>query len=51
MLYIQLASVEKPENQFICKVAKEPKEIQDLIEQNFQFVCSQDGLTYFRKPK
>ena len=51
LLYIQLASVEEPESQFICKVAKEPKEIQDLIEQGFQFVCSQDGLTYFKKPK
>ena len=51
LLYIQLASVEEPESQFICKVAKEPKEIQDLIEQNFQFVCSQDGLAYFKKLK
>lgn len=51
MLYIQLASVEESESQFICKVAKEPKEIQDLIEQGFQFVCSQDGLTYFKKLK
>ena len=39
------------DDSFICKMAKEPKEIQDLIEQGFEFVCSSDDLKYFRKRK
>ena len=50
LLYTQLLQVEK-EDQFICKVAKEPKDIQDLIEQGFEFVCSSDDFQYFRKRK
>jgi integrase len=50
LLYTQLIQVEK-EDQFICKVAKEPKDIQDLIEQGFEFVCSSDDFKYFRKRK
>lgn len=50
LLYTQLLQVEK-EDQFICKVAKEPKEIKDLIEQGFKFVCSSDDFKYFRKRK
>ena len=50
LLYTQLPQVEK-EDQFICKVAKTSIEIQDLIEQGFQFVCESDGFKFFRKPK
>jgi len=50
LLYTQLLQVEK-DDQFICKVAKEPKEIQDLIEQGFEFVCSSDDFKFFRKRK
>jgi integrase len=50
LLYTQLLQVEK-EDQFICKVAKAPREIQDLIEQGFEFVCSSDDFKFFRKRK
>ena len=50
LLYTQLIAVEK-DDQFTCRVAKEPKEIQDLIEDGFEFVCSQEDLKFFRKRK
>jgi integrase len=50
LLYTQLLQVEK-EDQFICKVVKTSIEIQDLIEQGFQFVCESEGFKFFRKPK
>jgi integrase len=50
LLYTQLLQVEK-DDQFICKVAKTPKEIQELIEQGFEFVCSSDDLKFFKKRK
>jgi integrase len=50
LLYTQLIQVEK-DDQFTCKVAKDTKEIADLIELGYEFVCSQDDLKFFRKRK
>lgn len=42
----------KGEEQYICKVAKEPKEIAALIEEaGFTYVCEKDWLLFFKKPK
>lgn len=48
--YTQLAKFEG-EDQYICKIAKTPKEIAELIEAGFQYVCEKEGCLYFRKPK
>jgi integrase len=36
---------------YVCKVTKNDKEIAVLIEAGFQYVCENDGLKFFRKPK
>lgn len=36
---------------YVCKVAKTQEELSALIEDGFEYVCEQDGLQYFRKPK
>lgn len=48
--YTQLAKFEG-EEQYICRVAKEPEEIAALIEAGFTYVCEKDGLLFFKKPK
>ncbi len=48
--YTQLAKFEG-EDQYICKMAKTPKEIAELIETGFQYVCEKDGYLFFRRPK
>ena len=48
--YTQLAKFED-EDEFICKVAKKPKEISKLIEAEFEYVLEKDGLYFFRKRK
>jgi integrase len=50
LLYTQLIDVEKDDS-FICKMAKEPKEIQELIELGFEFVCDLEGTKFFKKRK
>ncbi len=50
LLYTQLISVEK-DDQFTCKVTKDPKEIADLIELGFDHVCTLNDLLFFRKRK
>ena len=50
LLYTQLIQVEK-DDQFTCKVAKDPKEIAELIELGYEFVCTQEDLKFFRKRK
>jgi len=48
LLYTQLVTLDK-DDQYVCKVAKTPKEIQEAIEQGFDYVCTcQDGM-YFKK--
>jgi integrase/DNA-directed RNA polymerase subunit RPC12/RpoP len=48
--YVELAKFES-EDQYICKIAKTPREIAELIQAGFSFVCEKDGLLFFRKPK
>ncbi len=50
LLYTKLIAVEK-DDQFTCKVAKGSREIQELIEDGFEFVCSQGDLKFLRKRK
>jgi integrase len=50
LLYTQLITMEKDDS-FICKMAKEPIEIQNLIELGFEFVCDLDGTKFFKKRK
>lgn len=50
LLYTQLMDVEKDDS-FICKIAKTPQEIAELIEQGFEFVCTLEDSRFFRKRK
>ena len=53
LLYIQLDKALFKENSdnFIVKTAKNPEEIKQLLEVGFEYVCSRDGLLFFRKRK
>lgn len=53
LLYVQLekALFKEMTDEFTVKVAKIPKEIQDLLEIGFEYVCEKDGLMFFRKRK
>ena len=46
--YTQLVKF-REEDEFICKVAKTPEEVQELIEKGFEYVCEMDDLLFFRK--
>jgi integrase len=48
--YTQLVKFESPDG-YVCKVAKTDKEISKLIEAGFEFICENDDLKFFRKPK
>ena len=48
---IPLQFKEQKNDEFICKIAKTLKEISQLIELGFEYVCEQDGLKFFRKRK
>jgi len=50
LIYTQLIKNIK-EDEYICKVAKTPSEIQELIENGFEYVCQKDDLIFFRKRK
>jgi integrase len=50
LLYTQLLTMEKDDS-FVCKTAKEPKEIQELIELGFEYVCDLDCTKFFKKRK
>jgi len=50
LLYTQLVKFEE-NDEFVCKVARNPEEIQALIEAGFEYVLQKDGLAYFRKRK
>jgi len=39
------------EDEYVCKVARTPREIQTLIGAGFEYVCQKDDLTFFRKRK
>ncbi|UCC59198.1 MAG: tyrosine-type recombinase/integrase [Candidatus Bathyarchaeum sp.] len=53
LLYIQLAETifKNTNEEFTVRVAKTTKEITELLEVGFQYVCKKDGLVYFRKRK
>jgi hypothetical protein len=38
-------------DEFTVRVASKPKEITNLLEVGFEYVCEKDGLLYFRKRK
>jgi hypothetical protein len=48
LIYTHLVKNVK-EDKYICKVARNPSEIQELIEAGFEYVCQADGLAFFRK--
>ena len=50
LLYTQLMDC-KNDDEFICKVAKAPSEIQELIENGFEYICNMEDLKFFRKRK
>jgi len=49
LLYTQLIDTEQEE--YVCKIAETTKEIAQLIEDGFEFVCDQQNLKFFRKRK
>ncbi len=53
MTYVQVEKALFGENsdEFTVKVAKDPQEIQKLLETGFEYVCEKDGLLFFRKRK
>ena len=50
LIYTQLVKFQESDD-FICKVAKTPKEIAKLIEAGFEYVTEHQGLKFFRKRK
>ena len=50
LIYTQLVKNIK-EDEYICKIARTPSEIQELIENGFEFVCQKDDMAFFRKRK
>ena len=50
LLYTQLVEFEGKDD-YVCKVARTPNEIPDLIENGFDYICDQDDLKFFRKRK
>ena len=50
LTYTQLVDFENPE-QYSCKVAKDLKADQELIEAGFEYVTERDGLKIYRKRK
>lgn len=50
LVYTQLLKTQN-EDEFICKVAKTPKDIQELIENGFEYICDLDSQRFFRKRK
>lgn len=45
LMYIQLSKALYKNNHegFICEVAEKPKDISELIEKRFEFVCDSNG--------
>ena len=50
LIYTQLIEGME-EDEFICKIARTPEEISQLIELGFEYVCEHDDLKFFRKRK
>jgi hypothetical protein len=53
MVYINIeqAIFEETPEEFHVKATTDPKEITELIEIGFQYVCEKDDLMFFRKRK
>lgn len=51
LLYTQLLQQDEKDNAYNRKVTKTPKEAWELIENEFEFVCTLDRLRFFRKRK
>ena len=49
MLYTQLINFERDD--CTCRIAKTEKEISELIEAGFEYVCDQEDAKFFRKSK
>jgi len=49
LIYTQLVTLE--EDEYVCRVAKTPKHIQELIENGFEYICEQEDLKFFRRRK
>ncbi|KON32604.1 MAG: hypothetical protein AC479_07210 [miscellaneous Crenarchaeota group-6 archaeon AD8-1] len=49
LLYTQLIDDKKED--YICKIAQNTKEISQLIEDGFEYICEQEELKFFRKRK
>jgi len=39
----------KGEVEYVCKVARTPNEIQELIENGFEYICDQESLKFRRR--
>ncbi|MEM2917815.1 MAG: tyrosine-type recombinase/integrase, partial [Candidatus Bathyarchaeia archaeon] len=50
LIYTQLVE-NLSEDEYVCRVAKTPGEVQQLIEAGFEYVCTKDDLLFFRKRK
>jgi hypothetical protein len=53
LLYIQLeqALFKEESSEFHVKTTSDPEEIKSLLEVGFEYICSKDGLMFFRKRK
>ena len=49
LLYTQLIDIK--EDEYVCKTAETAKEVAQLIENGFEYVCDQENLKFFRKRK
>ena len=50
MLYTQLVNFDASE-EYVCKIAKTPPEIQALVEDGFEYTCDLKDMKFFRKRK
>ena len=48
---LEQALFKEKTDEFHVKVAKNPEEIKTLLETGFEYVCSKDGLIFFRRRK
>jgi len=51
LLYTLLVKFREEDDDFVCKVAKSSNEVQELIEDGFEYICDMDDLKFFRKRK
>ena len=49
LLYTQL--IDSEEDDYVCKIAQTTKEISQLIEDGFDYVCDLQNLKFFKKRK